>query len=97
MHCDDLVFKWIKGHLKIQSFPGTTENAVKTQIWIALSVYLLVAIVRQRLQIPRSMHAMLQVLSLSLFERDPLHELLAGGPPEPTVDRHEQLLLQFAS
>ena len=92
----ELFFKWVKGHLRIQSFLGTTANAVKTQIWIAISVYLLVAIVRRRLEIPRSLHAMLQVLSLSLFERVPLPELLAGHPPEPTADGPAQQLLLFA-
>lgn len=77
---------WIKGFLKIQSFLGTAKNTVKTQIRIAMSAYLLVAIVRQRLETPPSLHAMLQVLSLSLFERVHLPERLAAGPPEPTRD-----------
>ena len=91
----ELFFKWVKGHLKIQSFLGTTENALKTQIWIAMSVYLLVAIVRQRLEIPRSLHALLQVLSLSLFERVPLPALLGASSPEQAVDGGAQQLLLF--
>jgi hypothetical protein len=65
----ELFFKWIKQHLRIKSFYGTTENAVKTQIWIAITVYVLVAIVRKRLKIELSLYTMLQILSLTLFEK----------------------------
>ena len=72
----ELFFKWIKQHLRIKTFFGTSENAVKTQIWIAVCTYVLVAIVRKRLKIEASMHEILQILSLSLFEKIPLDELL---------------------
>lgn len=73
----ELFFKWIKQHLRIKSFFGTTENAVKTQIWIAVSVYVLVAIVKKRLDISASLYEMLQILSLTMFEKIPLDQLLA--------------------
>lgn len=73
----ELFFKWIKQHLRIKSFFGTTENAVKTQIWIAVSVYVLVAIVKRRLNISASLYEMLQILSLTMFEKIPLNQLLA--------------------
>ncbi len=66
----ELFFKWIKQHLRIKSFYGTTENAVKTQIWIAITVYVLVAIIRKRLKIELSLYTMLQILSLTLFEKN---------------------------
>jgi len=72
----ELFFKWIKQHLRIKVFFGTSENAVKTQVWIAVSTYLLVAIVKKRLQIPASLYEMLQILSLTMFERTPLNQLL---------------------
>jgi hypothetical protein len=68
----ELFFKWIKQHLRIKAFYGTSENAVKTQIWIAVSVYVLVAIVRKRLALEASLYTFLQVLSLSLFEKMPI-------------------------
>lgn len=79
----ELFFRWIKQHLRIKVFLGTTENAVKTQIWIAVSVYVLVAIARKRLEVPHTLHAMLQVLSLTLFEREALRDVLLGPAPEP--------------
>jgi len=71
-----LFFKWIKQHLRIKVFFGTSENAVKTQLWIAVSVYLLVAIVKRRLNLSASLYEMLQILSLTMFERIPLDQLL---------------------
>jgi hypothetical protein len=68
----ELFFKWIKQHLPIKAFYGTSENAVKTQIWIAVSVYVLVAIVRKRLEVESSLYQILQVLSLTLFEKIPI-------------------------
>jgi IS4 transposase len=68
----ELFFKWIKQHLRIKAFYGTSENAVKTQIWIAVSVYVLVAIVRKQLQLNASLYQILQVLSVSLFEKTPI-------------------------
>jgi hypothetical protein len=79
----ELFFKWIKQHLRIKAFFGTTENAVKSQIWIAVSVYVLVAIVRKRLQLSASLYEMLQILSLTMFERTPLDQLLTRCAPEP--------------
>ena len=73
----ELFFKWIKQHLRIKTFFGTSENAVKTQIWIAVSVYVLVAIVKKRLKLSASLYEILQILSLTLFERTPLDQLLA--------------------
>jgi len=73
----ELFFKWIKQHLRIKAFYGTTENAVKTQIWIAISVYVLVAIVKKRLRLNDvSLYTILQILSVSLFEKSPLLEVL---------------------
>ena len=75
----ELFFKWIKQHLRIKAFVGTSPNAVKTQIWTAICTYVLVAIVKKRLHVRASLHAMLQVLSVNLFERTPLEQLLAGA------------------
>lgn len=72
----ELFFKWIKQHLRIKSFYGTSENAVKTQIWIAISVYVLVAIVKKRLKLDQSLYTILQVLSLTLFEKTPIFQVL---------------------
>lgn len=72
----ELFFKWVKQHLRIKVFFGTSENAVKTQIWIAVSVYVLVAIVKKRLNLSASLYEMLQILSLTMFERIPLDQLL---------------------
>jgi hypothetical protein len=68
----ELFFKWIKQHLRIKQFYGTSENAVKTQIWIAVSVYVLVAIVRKRLKLEASLYTLLQVISVTIFEKMPL-------------------------
>jgi hypothetical protein len=68
----ELFFKWIKQHLRIKAFYGVSENAVKTQIWIAVSVYVLVAIVRKRLGLESSLYQILQILSLTLFEKTPI-------------------------
>jgi len=90
----ELFFKWIKQHLRIKSFFGTSENAVKSQIWIAVSVYVLVAILRKRLNITASLYEMLQILSLTMFERMALNQLLARAPldTKPT-DSPNQLFL----
>ena len=72
----ELFFKWIKQHLRIKNFFGTSETAVKTQIWIAISVYLIVAIIKKRLNLHESLYTILQVLSVSLFERTPMFQLL---------------------
>lgn len=75
----ELFFKWIKQHLRIKQFFGTSENAVKTQIWIAVSVYVLVAIVRKKLNLNVSLYTLLQVLSLTLFEKMPLQQAFPDG------------------
>jgi hypothetical protein len=72
----ELFFKWIKQHLRIKRFFGTSENAVKTQIWIAVSVYVLVAIIKKELKLDASLHTLLQILSLTLFEKLDLAETL---------------------
>jgi len=74
----ELFFKWIKQHLRIKAFYGTTENAVKTQIWIAISVYVLVAIVKKTLNLDQSLYTILQVLSVTLFEKTPILQALAN-------------------
>jgi hypothetical protein len=73
----ELFFKWIKQHLRIKTFYGTSQNAVKAQIWIAVSVYLLVAIMKKRLGIPMPLYTILQILSVSIFEKTPLVELFS--------------------
>jgi hypothetical protein len=71
----ELFFKWIKQHLRIRAFFGTSENAVKSQIWIAVSVYVLIAIVKKRHKLPGSLYQILQILSLTVFEKMPIHQL----------------------
>jgi hypothetical protein len=90
----ELFFKWIKQHLRIKSFYGTSENAVKTQIWIAVSVYVLVAIVRKRLELEMSLYQILQILSVTLFEKTPILQVLQ--PPdfqEDLLSSTNQLIL----
>jgi transposase len=90
----ELFFKWIKQHLRIKAFFGTSENAVKTQIWIAVSVYVLVAIVRKRLVLDASLYQILQILSLTLFEKTPiLQALQAPDSQEEFLDSGNQLIL----
>lgn len=75
----ELFFKWIKQHLRIKCFFGTSENAVKTQLWIAVSVYVLVAIVKKRLKLDASLYTLLQILSVTLFEKMPLQQAFSGS------------------
>ena len=91
----ELFFKWIKQHLRIKTFFGTSENAVKTQIWIAISVYVLVAIVKKRLNRPRPLYEILQILSLTLCEKMPLDQLLsrARSPTKIQINAHNQMNL----
>src|ERR1017187_3102456 len=90
----ELFFKWIKQHLRIKAFFGTSENAVKTQIWIAVSVYVLVAIVRKRMSLDSSLYQILQILSLTLFEKTPiLQALQASDSQENFLDPGNQLIL----
>jgi len=74
----ELFFKWIKQHLRIKAFYGTTENAVKTQIWISISVYVLVAIVKKALNLDQNLYTILQILSLTLFEKETLYQTLSN-------------------
>jgi hypothetical protein len=90
----ELFFKWIKQHLRIKSFYGTSLNAVKTQIWIAISVYVLVAIIKKQLKIELSLYTMLQILSLTLFERTPLLEILQKFS-ESDVEKNSRQLSLF--
>ncbi len=85
----ELFFRWIKQRLQIKAFYGTSPNAVSTQVWIAISVYVLVAIVRKRLNPERSLHSILQILSVSLFEKMPILQALSG----PECDESDTLFL----
>ena len=90
----ELFFKWIKQHLRIKAFYGTSENAVKTQIWIAVSIYVLVAIVRKRLGLDASLYQILQVLSVTLFEKVPILQVLeTSNCQDNLVADHNQLIL----
>ena len=90
----ELFFKWIKQHLRITAFYGTSENALKTQICIAVSVYLLVAIVKKRLDLPGSLYTLLQVLSVTLFEKMPIQQALQQKDhTKPNLTDHNQLIL----
>jgi len=91
----ELFFKWIKQHLRIKAFFGTSENAVKSQIWIAVSVYVLVAIIKKRLNLQPSLFEILQILSLTMFERTPLYQLLTFRAPEPVMDTSDNQLNLF--
>jgi IS4 transposase len=91
-----LFFKWIKQHLRIKSFFGTSENAVKSQIWIAVSVYVLVAILKKRLKLSASLYEILQILSLTMFERIlALDQLLARIPPSSDLLENPNQLILF--
>ncbi|MFH1720920.1 MAG: IS4 family transposase [Patescibacteria group bacterium] len=93
----ELFFKWIKQHLRIKAFYGTSDNAVKTQIWIAVSTYVLVAIIRKRLHLEQNLYTILQILSVTLFEKVPLNQLFANydykNSPEIKEPMHNQLNL----
>ena len=84
----ELFFKWIKQHLRIKKFYGNSENAVKSQIWIAVSVYVLVAIVKKRLNLDASLYTLLQIFSLTLFEKMPIQQAFAGSEYIPTEGMH---------
>ena len=87
----ELFFKWIKQHLRIKSFYGTSDNAVRTQVWIAIAVYVLVALLKKRLKLSLSLHAMLQILSLTLFEKTLLLQLFSDSDMfKETTDSHNQ-------
>ncbi len=93
----ELFFKWIKQHLRIKGFYGTSENAVKTQIWIAVSVYVLVAIIRKRLGLEGSLYQILQILSLTLFEKVPILQALEASDSQENLvnDRNQLILFDF--
>jgi len=90
----ELFFRWIKQHLRIKSFYGTSANAVKTQIWIAVCVYLLVAIMKKRLNLPGSLHTLLQILEINVFEKKPIQQLVKYAMKqnaEPEIDNQMNL------
>jgi hypothetical protein len=90
----ELFFKWIKQYLRIKSFFGTSVNAVKTQIWIAISVYVLVAIVKKELKLEMSLAEILQILSIMLFEQVPVEQVLMNNAPQNVIcQSHKQLYL----
>ena len=93
----ELFFRWIKGHLRIQHYYGTSPNAVKTQIWIAVAVYLMVAILHKQLALPGTLHRTLQLLSVHPFEKTPLHELLAetNFNSLTSIDRNQMQLFDL--
>jgi len=89
-----LFFKWIKQNLRIKSFYGTTDNAVKTQVWIAVSVYVLVAIIKKRLRLDMSLYTILQILSVNAFERTSLLQILTDEHYKTeTAEYYKQLTL----
>jgi len=91
----ELFFKWIKQHLRIKVFYGTSINAVKTQIWIAISVYVLIAIIRKRLKLDHSPYTILQILSITLFEKMPILQAFDDQPNQnQTSNIQNQLYLQ---
>ena len=84
----ELFFRWIKQHLRIKTFYGTSPNAIKTQIWIAVSIYLLVAILKKRLQLPGNLHTILQILEVNIFEKKPIIQIVKEAnkqEPEPNL------------
>jgi IS4 transposase len=91
----ELFFKWIKQHLRIKAFFGTSENAVKTQIWIAVSVYVLVAIIRKRLRLEASLYQILQILSLTLFEKVSILQALQPSDCQNELDENCNQLILF--
>ena len=93
----ELFFKWIKQHLRIKRFYGTSENAVKTQIWIAVSVYVLVAIIKKRLGLDASLYTLMQVLSVAIFEKIPMQTALSSEANETddAMDSNQLNLFSF--
>ena len=91
----ELFFKWIKQHLRIKSFFGTSENAVKSQVWIAVSVYILVAIIKKRLKITTSLYTILQVLSLTIFEKMPLLQIVTKNDCKNKINAPSNQLRLF--
>ncbi len=91
----EIFFKWIKQHLRIKSFFGTSPNAVKTQVWIAIATYVLVAIMRKKLKIELSLYTILQILSVSLFEKTHILQLLTEYEPQKSMTSHDNQLILF--
>jgi len=93
----ELFFRWVKQHLRIKAFYGTSENAVKTQIWIAVSVYVLVAIVRKRLGLEATLYQILQILSVTLFEKVPVLQAFQASDSQDDLlaDGNQQILFDF--
>ena len=91
----ELFFKWIKQHLKIKSFWGMTENAVKTQVWIAVTVYVLVAIAKKRFMLRQSLYEILQILSISIFERMPVNQLFQQTQLQYFKEQNDNQLKMF--
>jgi len=93
----ELFFKWLKQHLRIKAFYGTSPNAVRTQIWSAIAVYLLVVILKKRLHLEAGLYTILQILSLTLFEKMPISQALSQLPPTspPADPQNHQCLLGF--
>jgi len=91
----ELFFKWIKQHLRIKAFFGTSENAVKTQIWIAISMYVLVAIIKKRLHLDLSLYTILQILSITVFEKRPLIQVLSSFDSGNLMDENANQLPLF--
>jgi hypothetical protein len=91
----ELFFKWVKQHLRIKAFYGTSPNAVKTQIWTAIGVYVLVAIVKKQLQIARSLNEILQILSTAIFEKMPIYQLLTENRPQEEIGVYANQLNLF--
>jgi hypothetical protein len=97
-HCRwqvELFFKWIKQHLRIKTFYGTSPNAVKIQIWIAISIYLLVAIVKKRLNLPGSLHTILQVLEVNIFEKKDIYQMVSDALKQETDTQDANQLILF--
>jgi IS4 transposase len=91
----ELFFKWIKQHLRIKAFFGTSENAVKTQIWIAISMYVLVAIIKKELKLKQSLYTILQILSVTIFEKTPIYQALAETEFIDEVAENDKQLMLF--
>jgi hypothetical protein len=90
----ELFFKWIKQHLRIKAFYGTSPNAVKTQVWVAIAVYVLVALLKKRLHLPHSLYTILQILSVTLLEKTPILQAFSAVPfPDETQSAGNQLEL----
>jgi IS4 transposase len=92
----ELFFKWIKQHLRIKHFYGTSDNAVKTQIWISICVYVLVAILKKQLASKRSLYSILQILSVNAFEQEPIQQVLRDSAPQiPKGEHCNQLVFRY--